>query len=119
MLTLKSLNLDHPLYVFLAIEFAVKALPVWEQKYPEDMRPRKAIEAAKECLRDPSNAAAYAAAAPADYASLIHEVILENLDCILQYKIENGQGFTQPELILDYLAEEQKQSFLFNLDAVA
>ena len=130
MLTLKSLNLDKPLYAFLAIEFAEKALPVWEQKYPEDMRPRKAIEAAKECLRDPSNAAnavhaahaaaaAYAAAAPADYASLIHEVILENLDWILQYKIEKGQSFAQPELILDYLTEEQKQSFLFNLDAVA
>lgn len=135
MLTLKSLNLDHPLYAFLAIEFAGKALPVWEQKYPEDMKPRKAIEAAKECLRDPSNAAAanaanavhaahaaaaaYAAAAPADYASLIHEVILENLEWILQYKIENGQGFAQPELILDYLDEEQKQRFLFNLDAVA
>ena len=127
MLTLKSLDLDHPLYAFLAIEFAEKALPAWEQKCPDDMRQRRAIEAAKECLRDSSNAvhaahaavAAYAAAAPADYASLIHEVILESLGYILQYKIENGQGFAQPELIFDYLTEEQKQSFLFNLDAVA
>ena len=137
------------------------------------MRPRKAIEAAKEWLKIPSaNAAAasdaadaadaargaavraaaravyaagyaasYAADAAAGYAAsyaaahaaadaaaqaleadkktLIHEVILENLDWILQYKIESGQSFTQPELILDYLDEEKKQSFLFNLDAVA
>jgi hypothetical protein len=175
MLTLKSLNLDKPLSVFLAIEFAEKALPVWEEKYPKDSRPRKAIEAAKEWLSNPSDAAAdtaadvsfnataaaaaasanaayaasdYIAAAYAAYAardaaanaaypeyayravyaaralevdkkSLIHEVILENLCWILQYKIENGQNFAQPELILGYLTEEQKQRFLFNLDAVA
>ena len=184
MLTIESLNADKPLYVFLAIHFAEKTLPIWEREYPEDMRPRKAIEAAKECLRDPSNdAAAHAAAAfaaayahaanaanaaytvaaanaasaanAADYAydyaayahaahaaarsayavyaaayaaayalkvdkkSLIHELILENLDWILQYKIENGQSFAEPELIFDLLNEEQKQSFLFNLDAVA
>ena len=170
MLTLESLNLDKPLSVFLAIGFAEKALSIWEQKYPEDMRPRKAIEAAKEWLKNPSAAAAarsaarsaantayanaaYAAAnaayaavyavrsAPdaaydaddaaaiaaaiaanaleADEKSLIHEVILENLGWILQYKIENGQSFAQPELILSCLTEEQKQRFLFNLDAVA
>ena len=172
MLTLESLNADKPLYVFLAIEFAEKALPIWEQKYPEDMRPRKAIEAAKEWLSNPSDAAtnaaadaanaAYAAAYADDVATaaayaaayaayaaandatnaganayaayaandaanalgadreaLIHKVILENLDWILQYKIESGQSFAQPELIFDYLDEEKKQSFLFNLDAVA
>ena len=163
MLTLESLNLDKPLYAFLAIGFAGKALPIWEAKYPEDMSPRRAIEAAKEWLKNPSadaaanaayaadaavnaayaadaaaNAAyaAHAAAAPAyataanaaasaaraletDVEALIHEVILENLDWILQYKIESGQSFAQPELIFDYLTEEQKQSFLFNLDAVA
>ena len=164
MLTLESLNLDKPLSVFLAIGFAERALPIWEAEYPEDMRPRRAIEAAKEWLNNPSadayaaratyaaayaaadaaayaayaaayaatyaaayaaaDAAAYAAAAAAtaleaDKKSLIHKVILENLDWILQYKIENGQSFAQPELIFDYLDEEKKQSFLFNLDAVA
>ena len=174
MLTIESLNADKTLYVFLAIGLAEKALPVWEEKYPKDMRPRRAIEAAKEWLKNPSAAAnaasaayaaadaadadaadaavyadaahaahaaanaAYAAAdaavyadaadAAADYAvyaleadkeSLIHEVILENIDWILQYKIESGQSFAQPELIFDYLDEEKKQSFLFNLDAVA
>jgi len=160
MLTLESLNPDKPLSVFLAIGFSEKALPVWEKEYPKDMRPRKAIEAAKEWLSNPSaaaaaaaraayaaayaaasaaandaayaayaaaraaSAAAYAAvyaarALKADKESLIHEVILENLDWILQYKIENGQSFGDPELIFDYLTEEQKQRFLFNLDAVA
>ena len=146
MLTLESLNLDRLVSVFLAIGFAEKALPVWEAEYPEDMRSREAIEAAKEWLSNPSDAAADTAAYAAAYAaanvaaahaatnvaaahaataleadkkSLIHKVILENLDWILQYKIENGQGFNQPELIFDYLDEEKKQSFLFNLDAVA
>jgi len=177
MLTLDSLNPDKPLSVFLAIGFAEKAFPVWEKEYPEDMRPRRAIEAAKEWLKNPSaaaandaraasaasaasasaadaadaanaaydaaayaayaaDAAAYAAASAASAANaayaaayaaalvvdkeiLIHEVILENLDWILQYKIENEQSFAQPELVFDYLTEEQKQSFLFNLDAVA
>jgi len=168
MLTPKSLNADRFVSVFLAVQFAEKALPVWEAEYPKDMRPRKAIEAAKEWLKNPSgeysaaeaviaqaaheaaihyatvdsaSSAAYAAssalaaiyskayvawaadstsqALEVDKESLIHEVILENLDWILQYKIENGQSFAHPELILDYLSEEQKQRFLFNLDRVA
>ena len=171
MLTLKSLNADRFVSVSLAIEFAEKALPVWGAEYPKDMRPRKAIEAAKEWLSNPSDTAAndayiayadaaavacvtaadahaakvaYAAAnavnaahaiayaddaadaaadavdaLEADKETFVHEVILENIDWILQYKIDNGQNFAQPELILNYLTEEQKQSFLFNLDAVA
>ena len=168
MLTPKSLKPDKFISVFLAVQFAERALPIWEREYPKDMRPRKAIEAAKEWLKNPSgeysaaeaviaqaaheaathyatvdsaSSAAYAASsalaaiysnayvawaanAAADALevyekSLIHEVILENIDWILQYKIENEQSFAQPELILNYLTEEQKQSFLFNLDAVA
>ena len=163
MLTIESLNADKPLSVYLAIEFAEKALPIWEAKYPEDMRPRRAIEAAKEWLKNPSTAAyadaaraaraardatndianaaataaartAYAAALvahaahyvaahaaialEADRKSLIHEVILENLDWILQYKIENGQSFAQPELIFSIINEEQADKFLFNLEAL-
>ena len=75
------------------------------------------------CIRD-SAYVAWAAdstskALEADKENLIHEVILENLDWILQYKIENGQNFAQPELVFDHLTEEKKQSFLFNLDSVA
>ena len=155
MLTLDSLNADKFIFVFLAIHFAEKTLPIWEEEYPEDMRPREAIKAAKAWLSNPgeetaaaarsaalaagraaadaaraayaaanaahavANAAYYAARAlNADKESLIHEVILENLDWILQYKIENGQSFAEPELIFDLLNEEQKQSFLFSLDTV-
>jgi len=170
MLTLDSLNADKFIFVFLAIHFAEKTLPIWEEEYPEDMRPREAIKAAKAWLSNPGEETAAAArsaalaagraaadaaraayaAANADYAaraaaayaaanaahavanaayyaaralnadkeSLIHEVILENLDWILQYKIENGQSFAEPELIFDLLNEEQKQSFLFSLDTV-
>ena len=170
MLTLDSLNSDKFISVFLAIHFAERALSIWEEEYPKDMRPREAIEAAKAWLSNPSEgaadvadaaayaaadaaaydaaydaayaadaaaAAAYAAAAAAatayaayaaadaanalkaDKESLIHEVILENLDWILQHKIENGQSFADPDLILVYLTEEQRQNFLFNLDKVA
>jgi len=165
MLTLNSLNADKHLKVLLAIGFAEKALPVWEREYPEDMRPREAIEAAKEWLSNPSEetaahaaeaaahaayAAAHAAARAADAAyaaahaayaaahaagaaagaaaaaealradeeSLIHEVILESLEWILQYKIQNEQSFAEPEIILNYLDEEQKPTFLFNLDVL-
>ena len=177
MLTIESLNLDKPLSVFLAVQFAERALAIWEAEYPEDMRPRKAIEAAKEWLKNPfaaardaayaaTNAAAYTAgytaanaaanaaantAANAAYAaadnaaysaysayanaaysaaanaaralgvdeeSLTHEVILENLDFILQYKIDNGQNFAQPELIFSIINEEQADKFLFNLEAL-
>jgi hypothetical protein len=61
MLALDSLNPDKFTSVFLAIRFAERAFPIWEKEYPEDSRPRKAIEAAKEWLKNPS-ADAYAAA---------------------------------------------------------
>jgi len=167
-LTLDSLNADKTLSVFIAVQFAEKALLICESEYPKDMRPREAIKAAKAWLSNPgketadaarsaahaayaaadaadtdtdaaaaanaahaanavahathavANAAYYAARAlNADKESLTHEVILESLEWILEYKIENGQSFAEPELIFDLLNEEQKQSFLFNLDKVA
>ena len=143
MLTLKSLNPDPHLTTFLAVNFAERSLPIWEGEYPEDKRPHKAIEAARAFLKDPSkekaadaadaaaeaadaayaawNAAAYAAKSAA-YALLIsekdfiHEVISQNLDYILKYKIKRGQGFSEPDLIFEYLNEEGRNLFLFNLD---
>jgi hypothetical protein len=44
-------------------------LPIFEKEFPDDDRPRKAIEAARRCIDDPSDgnkAAAEAAAAWAD-----------------------------------------------------
>src|ERR1035441_9472709 len=40
--------------VEIAIAYARHTLPIFEEKYPEDLRPRKAIEAAENWLRDPS-----------------------------------------------------------------
>ena len=41
-------------YVSYAIFAAEQCLSRWEKKYPKDRRPRKAIEAAKKCLKNPS-----------------------------------------------------------------
>ena len=66
MLTVKSLNPDKRLAVTIAIFFAEDVLPIFEKEYPEDKRPRKAIEAAKAWIvnpcRETANAAANAAA---------------------------------------------------------
>ena len=51
--------------VKLAIFSAELVIDIYEKQYPNDDRPRKAIEAAKAYLKDPSDAAAYAANAAA------------------------------------------------------
>ena len=50
----------------LACRFAESVLPVFEARYPDDKRPRLAIQAARDCLsgridRDAARAASYAA----------------------------------------------------------
>ena len=55
-----------------AILCAEEVLPIFESKFPEDRRPREAIEAAKACLKDPTDAdanVAYAAAYAASRAA--------------------------------------------------
>ena len=62
-------------YIRFAILCAEAVLPIWNEKYPEDARPRNAIEAAKKYLKtgkiDAASAAAadYAAANTAAYAA--------------------------------------------------
>ena len=56
-----------------AVFAAEQVIDLFEQKYPDDKRPREAIEAAKKCIDDPSEknkvaAAAYTAAYAADTA---------------------------------------------------
>ena len=77
MLTANSINADQQLSVALAIYFARLALPVWQQKYPEDSRPEKAMKAAERAMfinaadtdaDADASVAAYAAAADAAYA---------------------------------------------------
>jgi len=78
MLAVKSLNPDKRLAITIVIFFAEDVLPVWEAEFSEDMRPRKAIEAAKEWLANPCEetvdaaaAAAYAASAAAKTAATV------------------------------------------------
>jgi len=52
---------------FVAADFAERVLHIYENKYPNDNRPRKAIEAARNNNADA--AASYAAAAAAAYAA--------------------------------------------------
>ena len=46
--------MDKKQYIKLAIYAAEIALPIFENRYPEDDRPRKAIQAAQAYLEDPS-----------------------------------------------------------------
>ena len=55
-----------------AVFAAEQVIGIYEKKYPDDKRPRQAIEAAKKCIENPSKEnkkAAYAAYADATYAA--------------------------------------------------
>ena len=69
MLTIKDIKPSKHLSVCIAVAFAEEVLYIFEEKYPKDLRPREAIEAAKRYLDDPSDAAAYAAASAANAAA--------------------------------------------------
>jgi hypothetical protein len=67
----KTGNLTHVQNVSIAVECAEHVLHIYEAKYPDDKRPRQAIEAAKAWLDNPCDAtrnAADAAAYAADAA---------------------------------------------------
>jgi hypothetical protein len=66
--------MEYKEYVSYAVYAAEQGLDIYEEEYPEDMRPRMAIEAAKKCIENPSKqnknyAAAYAADAAAAYTA--------------------------------------------------
>jgi hypothetical protein len=64
--------MDYADYVRYAVYAAEQVIELYEKKYPDDKRPREAIEAAKKCIDNPSkenNAAAYAAYAAANAAA--------------------------------------------------
>ena len=55
-------------YISYVVYAAEQVIGIYEKKYPNDKRPRQAIEAAKKCIKSPTKknkAAAYAAAAAA------------------------------------------------------
>ena len=61
--------MDQALAVRIAIGCAERVVGIFEKKYPEDKRPREAIEAAKNWLADPSDKKKKAAAASAAAAA--------------------------------------------------
>jgi len=64
--------MNYKQYVSYAVFAAEQVIDIFEDKFPEDKRPRKALEAAKRCIDNPTKenkSAAAAAAAAAAYAA--------------------------------------------------
>lgn len=64
--------MDYRQYVSYAVYAAEQVIDEYESQYPHDDRPRRAIEAAKKCIKNPSaenKSAAHSAAAFAAYAA--------------------------------------------------
>ena len=64
--------MNYKQYVSYAVFAAEQVIDLYEKRRPTDKRPRLAIEAAKKCIKDPSDVnkkAAYAAADAADAAA--------------------------------------------------
>ena len=71
MLSFKTINTDKWLSCFLSVGAAKSCIHIWNEKYPEDERPNKAIEAVEAWLSNPCEETAnvaYAAAYAADAA---------------------------------------------------
>lgn len=58
-------------YVSYAVYAAEQVIDIYEKKYPDDDRPRKAIAAAKKCIKNPSKQNKNAAADAADAAAYV------------------------------------------------
>jgi len=67
--------MNYKQYVSYAVYAAESVLDIYEKKYPNDKRPREAIEAAKLCIKNPSKknkvaaSAAYSASAYSAYSA--------------------------------------------------
>ena len=65
--------MEYKQYVSYAVFAAELVIDIFEKEFPDDKRPRTAIEAAKKCIKNPSDEnkkKAYSAARAADSASL-------------------------------------------------
>lgn len=71
--------------VQFSILCAERVLPIFEQRYPDDKRPRQAIEAAKEWMRNPTEKNAKIA-----YAAAIAVLVASNA----VYAIEAGYAYS-------------------------
>lgn len=70
---LRALGPEHQGNIRLfSCNVAELALPIWERKYPDDPRPRQAIETARRCARGKATAEEFASAAAANaYATAL------------------------------------------------
>ena len=86
--------MDYKQYVSYAIFAAEQVIDIYEKKHPKDKRPRNAIEAAKKCLKNPTDknkaAAADAAADAAAYAAYAADAAAYAADAIKLKMIEYG-----------------------------
>lgn len=64
----RSAAIDKITYAKIAIKCAESVISIYEKRYPNDERPRKAIEAAIAYVKDPSNKNREAASAASAYA---------------------------------------------------
>lgn len=81
--------MNYKQYVSYAVFAAEQVLDIYEKKYPDNKRPRKAIEAAKRCIENPSeenkNAAATTDYAVTDYYAAAADALRKK---ILEYGIK-------------------------------
>ena len=61
--------MDYKQYVSYAVYAAEQVIDIFEKKYPDDKHPREAIEAAKKCIKNPSDENKEEAARAANSAS--------------------------------------------------
>jgi len=189
LLALDFFSAEKPASVFIAILFAEDVLPIFEKQEPQDLRPRKAIEAAKHWLKvgrkevkdvaavsvathhsyeiayaafsaayDASAAvvftfsaaaaaafaayyvvyltasysaiAAHLAATKATHAAAdaaadatgiskdfyIHSILLKHLDEIIQLHLDEKLSLRDPDQVFQWLSEEKKEDFVYNLN---
>ena len=66
--------MEYKQYVSYAVFAAEKVIGIYEKKYPDDKRPRQAIEAAKKCIKNPSQENKNVAYATANAAYAADEI---------------------------------------------
>ena len=144
MLTLDCFSIKRPASIFLGTLFSEEVLTIFEKRCPEDSSPRNSIKAAKLWLEvrtkeDPSTDDIYAAvyvsanlvnASSAYHVSIaagaidietsmdfyIHSILLKHLDKIIQFHLDEKINLRNPEQVFQWLSEEKKEDFIYNLN---
>ena len=86
--------MDYKQYVSYAVFAAEQVIQIYEKKYPDDKRSREAIEAAKKCIKNPSEKNKKAAHAAADAAHAAADAAA--------YAAADAAAYTMKIKILEY-----------------